>query len=56
MDQIFNNSFYDMVSILPNPFSWLKDSNITDLDLFDSDPQNMTTDKLDGKFSFLLMS
>ena len=55
MDQLLNNSFHDVVSALPNPFSWLVDSNITDLDPFGSNPQNRSTDESDGKFLFLLM-
>ena len=54
MDQILNNSLHDVVSVLPNPFSWLVDSNITDLDLFGSSPQNLSTDKSGGRFLFLL--
>ena len=55
MDQLLNNSFHDVVSVLPNPFSWLEDSNITDLDPFGSNPQNGSTDESDGKSLFLLM-
>ena len=55
MDQILNSSFHDVVSALPNPFSWLVDSNITDLDPFGSNPQNWSNNKSDGKLLFLLM-
>ena len=57
MDQLLNNSFHDVVSALPNPFSWLVDSNITDLDPFGFNPQNRSTDESDGKFlSFLCLN